>query len=143
MTCSFVSSPDKGGAVLSAVVDYYLESSSSQAILLLSSIRETHHKVSVLSPSFTLALNPFFFFFFLTCLLKTRRPQALLEKLNESLNRPLTRLVALTLLGHLIRKQPPWVHHISRSALLPSLLRCLKVGLKNYVNVCSTMTTLI
>lgn len=63
MTCSFVSSPDKGGAVLSAVVDYYLESSSSQAILLLSSIRETHHKVSVLSPSFTLALNPFFFFF--------------------------------------------------------------------------------
>ncbi|XP_008334649.1 TSC complex subunit 1a isoform X4 [Cynoglossus semilaevis] len=88
-------SSDKGGAVLSAVVDYYLESSSSQAILLLSSIRETHHK-------------------------------ALLEKLNESLNRPLTRLVALTLLGHLIRKQPPWVHHISRSALLPSLLRCLK-----------------
>ncbi|XP_008335850.2 hamartin-like isoform X2 [Cynoglossus semilaevis] len=88
-------SSDKGGAVLSAVVDYYLESSSSQAVLLLSSIRETHHK-------------------------------ALLEKLNESLNRPLTRLVALTLLGHLIRKQPPWVHHISRSALLPSLLRCLK-----------------
>ena len=50
-----------------------------------------------------------------------------MEKLNESLNRPGTRLAGLTLLGHLIRKQPPWVHHISRSALLLSLLRCLKV----------------
>ncbi|XP_029999339.1 hamartin-like isoform X2 [Sphaeramia orbicularis] len=50
----------------------------------------------------------------------------LLEKLNEILGRPGTRLAALTLLGHLIRKQPPWVHHVSRSALLPSLLRCLK-----------------
>lgn len=53
--------------------------------------------------------------------------QTLLEKLNESLCRPGSRLAALTLLGHLIRKQPPWVHHISRSPLLASLLRCLKV----------------
>jgi len=53
--------------------------------------------------------------------------QALLEKLNESLSRPGTRLAAVTLLGHLIRKQPPWVHHISQSPLLPALLRCLKV----------------
>ncbi|XP_041643129.1 TSC complex subunit 1a isoform X2 [Cheilinus undulatus] len=88
-------STDKGGAVLSTLVEYYLDSSSSQAVLLLSSIREPHHK-------------------------------HLLEKLNESLNRPGTRLAGLTLLGHLIRKQPPWVHHISRSTLLPSLLRCLK-----------------
>ncbi|XP_028269866.1 hamartin-like isoform X2 [Parambassis ranga] len=86
---------DRGGAVLSLLVEYYLDSSSSQAVLLLSSIREPHHK-------------------------------PLLEKLNESLNRTGTRPAALTLLGHLIRKQPPWVHHISRSALLPSLLRCLK-----------------
>uniref|UniRef100_A0A665W206 TSC complex subunit 1a n=1 Tax=Echeneis naucrates TaxID=173247 RepID=A0A665W206_ECHNA len=88
-------STDRGGAVLSSVVEYYLESSSPQAVHVLSSIREPHHKV-------------------------------LLEKLNESLNRPGTRLAGVTLLGHLIRKQPPWVHHISRSALLPSLLRCLK-----------------
>ncbi|XP_041793617.1 LOW QUALITY PROTEIN: TSC complex subunit 1a [Chelmon rostratus] len=86
---------DRGGAVLSSLVEYYLDSSSSQAVLLLSSIREPHHK-------------------------------PLLEKLNESLSRPGTRLAGLTLLGHLIRKQPPWVHHISRSALLPALLRCLK-----------------
>ncbi|XP_044052066.1 TSC complex subunit 1a [Siniperca chuatsi] len=88
-------STDRGGAVLSSLVEHYLDSSSSQAVLLLSSVREPHHK-------------------------------PLLEKLNESLSRPGTRLAALTLLGHLIRKQPPWVHHISRSALLPSLLRCLK-----------------
>ncbi|XP_024115925.1 hamartin isoform X2 [Oryzias melastigma] len=88
-------STDKGGAVLSCLVEYYLDSSSSQAVLLLSSIREPHHK-------------------------------ALLEKLNESLSRPGSRLGAVTLLGHLIRKQPPWVHHISHSPLLSSLLRCLK-----------------
>ncbi|XP_030272748.1 hamartin-like isoform X2 [Sparus aurata] len=86
---------DRGGAVLSSLVEYYLDSSSPQAVLLLSSIREPHHKT-------------------------------LLEKLNESLSRPGSRPAALTLLGHLIRKQPPWVHHISRSPLLPSLLRCLK-----------------
>uniref|UniRef100_A0A3Q0RBQ5 TSC complex subunit 1a n=1 Tax=Amphilophus citrinellus TaxID=61819 RepID=A0A3Q0RBQ5_AMPCI len=73
---------DKGGAVLSSLVDFYLDSSSSQAALLLSAIREPHHKV-------------------------------LLEKLNESLGRPGTRLATLTLLGHLIRKQPPWIHLIS------------------------------
>ncbi|XP_045890723.1 TSC complex subunit 1a isoform X1 [Micropterus dolomieu] len=88
-------STDRGGAVLSSLVEYYLDSSSSQAVLLLSSVREAHHK-------------------------------PLLEKLNESLSRPGTRLAGLTLLGHLIQKQPPWVHHISRSALLASLLRCLK-----------------
>ncbi|KAM4577181.1 TSC complex subunit 1a isoform 2-T3 [Odontesthes bonariensis] len=87
-------STDRGGAVLSSLVEHYLDSSSSQVVLLLSSIREPHHKV-------------------------------LLEKLNESL-KPGTRLAAVTLLGHLIRKQPPWVHHISQSPLLPALLRCLK-----------------
>ncbi|KAM7390984.1 hypothetical protein PAMP_021704 [Pampus punctatissimus] len=88
-------SSDRGGAVLCSLVEYYLDCSSSQALLLLSSVREAHHK-------------------------------PLLEKLNETLCRPASRLAALTLLGHLIRKQPPWVHHISRSSLLPSLLRCLK-----------------
>ncbi|KAM6930934.1 TSC complex subunit 1a [Xenentodon cancila] len=88
-------SSDRGGAVLSCLVEYYLDSSSSQAVLLLSAVREPLHK-------------------------------ALLEKLNESLSRPGSRLAAVTLLGHLIRKQPPWVHHVSHSLLLSSLLRCLK-----------------
>ncbi|KAM4745026.1 LOW QUALITY PROTEIN: TSC complex subunit 1a [Anableps anableps] len=88
-------STDRGGAVLSSLVEHYLDCSSSRVVLLLSSIREPHHKV-------------------------------LLEKLNEALNRPGSRLAAVTLLGHLIRKQPPWVHHISQSPVLSSLLRCLK-----------------
>uniref|UniRef100_A0A096LYE4 TSC complex subunit 1a n=1 Tax=Poecilia formosa TaxID=48698 RepID=A0A096LYE4_POEFO len=86
---------DRGGAVLSSLVERYLDSSSSQVLLLLSSIREPHHKV-------------------------------LLEKLNEALTRPGNRVAAITLLGHLIRKQPPWVHHISQAPVLPTLLRCLK-----------------
>ncbi|KAI3372178.1 hypothetical protein L3Q82_007033 [Scortum barcoo] len=65
-----VSLSDRGGAVLSSLVEYYLDSSSSQVVLLLSSIREPHHK-------------------------------PLLEKLNESLSRPGSRLAGLTLLGHL------------------------------------------
>uniref|UniRef100_A0A674PI63 TSC complex subunit 1b n=1 Tax=Takifugu rubripes TaxID=31033 RepID=A0A674PI63_TAKRU len=86
---------DRGGAVVSSLVEHYLDSSSSQAVVLLSSIREPHHKI-------------------------------LLEKLNESLNRPGSRLETVTLLGHLVRRQPPWVHHISRLPLLTTLLRCLK-----------------
>ncbi|KAM9394526.1 TSC complex subunit 1a isoform 2-T3 [Pholidichthys leucotaenia] len=86
---------DRGGAVLSSLVDHYLDSLSPQAVVLLSSIREPLHKT-------------------------------LLDKLTESLSRPGSRLSSLTLLGHLIRNQPPWVHHISHSPLLPSLLRCLK-----------------
>uniref|UniRef100_M4AVR9 TSC complex subunit 1a n=1 Tax=Xiphophorus maculatus TaxID=8083 RepID=M4AVR9_XIPMA len=86
---------DRGGAVLSSLVEHYLDSSSSQVLLLLSSIREPHHKV-------------------------------LLEKLNEALTRPGNRAAAIALLGHLIRKQPPWIHHISQAPVLPTLLRCLK-----------------
>ncbi|CAF88438.1 unnamed protein product, partial [Tetraodon nigroviridis] len=37
-------STDRGGAVVSSLVEYYLDSSSSQAVALLSSIREPHHK---------------------------------------------------------------------------------------------------
>lgn len=86
---------DRGGTVLPSLVDFYLETSSSQALTLLSTIREHLHK-------------------------------ALLDKLNDALNKAATRLAALTLLGHLTRKQPPWVHLIIRCPLLASLLRCLK-----------------
>ncbi|KAK7899551.1 hypothetical protein WMY93_020404 [Mugilogobius chulae] len=86
---------DRGGSVLSSLVDFYLETFSSQAVSLLSAVREQLHK-------------------------------ALLEKLNDALNKSATRLAALTLLGHLTRKQPPWVHLVTRCPLLASLLRCLK-----------------
>uniref|UniRef100_A0A8C6S856 Hamartin n=1 Tax=Neogobius melanostomus TaxID=47308 RepID=A0A8C6S856_9GOBI len=77
---------DRGGAVLSSLVDFYLETSSSVVLSL----------------------------------------KGLLEKLNDALGKAATRLAALTLLGHLTRKQPSWVHLVTRCPLLASLLRCLK-----------------
>uniref|UniRef100_A0A3Q3DPF1 Hamartin-like n=1 Tax=Hippocampus comes TaxID=109280 RepID=A0A3Q3DPF1_HIPCM len=67
----------------------------------------------------------------LTLLSSIREPlhKALLDKLNEAVSRPANRLAAVTLLGHMISRQPPWIHHVSRSPLLTSLLRCLKVNL--------------
>ncbi|XP_051925093.1 hamartin-like [Hippocampus zosterae] len=64
----------------------------------------------------------------LTLLSSIREPlhKALLDKLNEIVSRPANRLAAVTLLGHMISQQPPWIHHVSRSPLLTSLLRCLK-----------------
>ncbi|XP_061118845.1 hamartin-like isoform X2 [Conger conger] len=50
----------------------------------------------------------------------------LLDKLNESLSKPTCRLSTLSLLGHVVRKQPSWIHKITRFPLLASLLKCLK-----------------
>ncbi|CAL8343760.1 unnamed protein product [Lota lota] len=86
---------DRGTVVLSSLLEFYLDSSSSEAALLLSSIREPLDK-------------------------------PLLEKLNDCLVKSVNRLASLTLLGHVVRRQPPWIHKISRSPLLPSLLRCLR-----------------
>lgn len=86
---------DRGGAVLHSLVEYYLDSSSRQALLVLSSVKERHHK-------------------------------PLLDKLNDCLGRAGSRAAVLSLLGHLVHNQPPWVHLLGRTPLLPSLLRCLK-----------------
>ncbi|XP_053510016.1 TSC complex subunit 1a isoform X2 [Ictalurus furcatus] len=88
-------SADKGSVLLNGLVDYYLDTSSPQAVDLLSSIREPHDK-------------------------------HLLDKMNECMAKPSGRLSTLTLLGHVVRKQPPWIHKIARFPLLASLLRCLK-----------------
>ncbi|KAK1792222.1 hypothetical protein P4O66_012177, partial [Electrophorus voltai] len=50
----------------------------------------------------------------------------LLDKMNECLAKPGCRLPTLTLLGHVVRRQPPWIHRIARFPLLTSLLKCLK-----------------
>ncbi|CDQ66445.1 unnamed protein product [Oncorhynchus mykiss] len=86
---------ERGSVLLNGLVDYYLETSSPQAILILCSVREPHDK-------------------------------HLLDKLNECMAKPACRLPTLTLLGHVIRKQPPWMHKITRFPLLTSLLKCLK-----------------
>ncbi|KAK3538903.1 hypothetical protein QTP86_020171 [Hemibagrus guttatus] len=88
-------SADKGSVLLNGLVDYYLDTSSPQAVDLLSSIREPHDK-------------------------------HLLDKMNECMAKPSARLPTLNLLGHVVRKQPPWIHKIARFPLLTSLLKCLK-----------------
>uniref|UniRef100_A0A4W6FDJ9 TSC complex subunit 1b n=1 Tax=Lates calcarifer TaxID=8187 RepID=A0A4W6FDJ9_LATCA len=55
----------------------------------------------------------------------------LLDKMNECMTKQACRLPTLTLLGHVIRKQPSWIHKIARYPLLLSLLKCLKPGSRN------------
>ncbi|XP_056146302.1 TSC complex subunit 1b isoform X2 [Lampris incognitus] len=50
----------------------------------------------------------------------------LLDKMNECMTKQAYRLPTLTLLGHVVRKQPSWIHKIARYPLLLSLLKCLK-----------------
>ncbi|XP_074150052.1 hamartin isoform X2 [Sminthopsis crassicaudata] len=50
----------------------------------------------------------------------------LMDKINEYVGKAATRLPVLSLLGHVIRLQPPWKHKLSQAPLLPSLLKCLK-----------------
>ncbi|XP_016344539.1 hamartin-like isoform X2 [Sinocyclocheilus anshuiensis] len=88
-------SADKGTMLLNSLVEYFLETSSSQAVDILSSVREPHDKY-------------------------------LLDKMNECMGKQSCRLSTITLLGHIVRKQPPWIHKIARFPLLASLLKCLK-----------------
>lgn len=53
--------------------------------------------------------------------------QHLLDKMNDCMTKQACRLPTLTLLGHVVRKQPSWIHKIARYPLLLSLLKCLKV----------------
>ncbi|KAM3873924.1 TSC complex subunit 1b [Diretmus argenteus] len=50
----------------------------------------------------------------------------LLDKMNECMTKQACRLPTLTLLGHVVRKQPSWIHKMARYPLLQSLLKCLK-----------------
>uniref|UniRef100_A0A673IJS2 Hamartin-like n=1 Tax=Sinocyclocheilus rhinocerous TaxID=307959 RepID=A0A673IJS2_9TELE len=86
---------NKGTMLLNSLVDNFLETSSSQAVDILSSVREPHDKY-------------------------------LLDKMNECMGKQSCRLSTITLLGHIVRKQPPWIHKIARFPLLASLLKCLK-----------------
>ncbi|XP_051960641.1 TSC complex subunit 1a isoform X2 [Xyrauchen texanus] len=88
-------SKDKGTMLLNSLVDYYLETNSSQAMDILSSVREPHDKY-------------------------------LLDKMNECMGKQSCRLSTITLLGYVVRKQPPWIHKMARFPLLASLLKCLK-----------------
>ncbi|XP_044000128.1 TSC complex subunit 1b [Gambusia affinis] len=88
-------STERGSMLLNALVDYFLETNSTQALHILSSVREPHDK-------------------------------HLLDKMNDCMAKPACRLPTLMLLGHVVRKQPSWIHKMARYPLLLSLLKCLK-----------------
>ncbi|KAJ1134232.1 hypothetical protein NDU88_000687 [Pleurodeles waltl] len=50
----------------------------------------------------------------------------LLDKMNEYLSKPGYRLTILTLLGHVVRRQPSWRHKLSQAPIFHALLKCLK-----------------
>ncbi|XP_070811952.1 hamartin [Pituophis catenifer annectens] len=86
---------DRGPMLVNSLVDYYLETSSQQALHILTAVQEPHDK-------------------------------HLLDKINEYMSKPATRLATLSLLGHVIRCQPSWKHKLPQAPVLLSLLKCLK-----------------
>ncbi|KAM3825723.1 hamartin isoform 3-T7 [Vipera latastei] len=86
---------DRGPMLVNSLVDYYLETSSDQALHILTTVQEPHDK-------------------------------HLLDKINEYVSKPATRLGTLSLLGHVIRCQPSWKHKLPQAPVLLSLLKCLK-----------------
>ncbi|XP_034958098.1 hamartin [Zootoca vivipara] len=60
------------------------------------------------------------------CTLQEPHDKHLLDKINECMSRPSTRLLALSLLGHVIRCQPSWKHKLSQASVMVTLLKCLK-----------------
>ncbi|KAM4663777.1 hamartin isoform 2-T2 [Discoglossus pictus] len=90
-------STDRSPILVNNLVDHYMETSSEQAMLILSMVQEPHDK-------------------------------HLLDKINEYLSKAANRLPTLTLLGHVIRRQPSWKHKLSQSPVLQSLLKCLKLN---------------
>ncbi|KAG8142019.1 hypothetical protein E2320_006658 [Naja naja] len=86
---------DRGPMLVNSLVDYYLETSSQQALHILTAVQEPHDK-------------------------------HLLDKINEYMSKPSTRLATLSLLGHVIRCQPSWKHKLPQAPVLLSLLKCLK-----------------
>ncbi|XP_070614774.1 hamartin [Erythrolamprus reginae] len=86
---------DRGPMLVNSLVDYYLETSSQQALHILTTLHEPHDK-------------------------------HLLDKINEYMSKPATRLATLSLLGHVIRCQPSWKHKLPQAPVLLSLLKCLK-----------------
>lgn len=113
--------------LLNSLVDYFLETNSCQAMHILSSVREPHDKVrrTAVLLSFVIGYQVAKLSLFL--FLSPTLSQHLLDKMNECMTKQACRLPTLTLLGHVVRKQPSWIHKIARYPLLLSLLKCLKV----------------
>ncbi|XP_023651360.2 hamartin-like isoform X1 [Paramormyrops kingsleyae] len=103
---------DRGAVLVNGLVDYYLETGSTEAMHFLSSVREPHDK-------------------------------HLLDKMNECMASRACRLHTLTLLGHVVRKEPSWIHKIARFPLLLSLLKCLKTDTDVVVLITGVLVLII
>lgn len=95
-----VSMAAKDNWLVNGLFDYYLSTNSLRAIEVLAGVREPHDK-------------------------------HLLDRLAETLGKSLghgQRVQALTLLGHVARRQPTWLHKLASHALFRELLKLLKVS---------------
>ncbi|KAF4077121.1 hypothetical protein AMELA_G00204440 [Ameiurus melas] len=61
------------------------------------------------------------------CSVREPHDKHLFDKMNECMAKAACRLPTLNLLGHVVRKQPSWIHKIARNPLLLSLLKCLRM----------------
>ncbi|KAK9882395.1 hypothetical protein WA026_020917 [Henosepilachna vigintioctopunctata] len=87
----------KDSWLINGLYEYYLSSNSLRSMEILANINEPHNKY-------------------------------LFDRLNESLKRQETELKvkALTLLGHIVRKQPTWIYKIYEHPLMKEILNVLK-----------------
>ncbi|XP_018331114.1 hamartin isoform X2 [Agrilus planipennis] len=83
--------------LLNGLYDYYLNSNSARSMEILVNVKEPHHNY-------------------------------LFAKISDSIrgSKTDTKVQALTLLGHVLRKQPPWLFKITEHQLLRDLLKLLK-----------------
>ncbi|XP_066601803.1 hamartin [Prorops nasuta] len=88
----------KDNWLVNGLFDYYLSTNSVRAVEVLTGVREPHDK-------------------------------HLLDRLTEILSKPGNnqKIQALTLLGHIARKQPTWIYKLTNHALFRDLLKLLKV----------------
>lgn len=98
--------------LLHCLVDYFIATQSMRCVDILVGVREPHDK-----------------YFF--------------DKVFDSLkNSPSSRLSMLTLLGHVVFRQPTWLYKISQHSLLKEVLRILKTE-TDIVILISALLTLI
>ncbi|KAK0177253.1 hypothetical protein PV328_001325 [Microctonus aethiopoides] len=89
----------KDNWLVNGLFDYYLSTNSLRAIEVLSGVREPHDK-------------------------------HLLDRITETIAKPATsaqRVQALTVLGHVARRQPTWLYKLTNHSLFKELLKLLKV----------------
>ncbi|XP_076814571.1 hamartin-like isoform X2 [Clavelina lepadiformis] len=63
----------------------------------------------------------------LLCMVRQQQYKALMNKIDDYLQKVATRLKALSLLGYIVRSEPIWAHHIISTKTFQSVIKCLQV----------------